>query len=89
MQRIRVQPVAKFIVPDWGDKVNSCIRLSYRPYSKPVWPGATIREPHAGVNFISLPQSGTMNLATVLLVGSKVGKDKEDQEIHVYKNKGV
>jgi hypothetical protein len=24
-------PVAKFIVPDWGDKVDSDIGLSYRP----------------------------------------------------------
>ncbi len=26
-------PVAKIIVPDWGDKVNSGIGLSYRPAS--------------------------------------------------------
>jgi hypothetical protein len=25
------KPVAKFIVPDWGDKVDSGIGLSYRP----------------------------------------------------------
>ncbi len=28
-----MKPLAKFIVPDWGNKVDSGIRLSYRPVS--------------------------------------------------------
>jgi hypothetical protein len=47
-------PEAKFKVPDWGDKVNSGIGLSYRParlhrlvHSGPV------RQPYDGVDFIS------------------------------------
>jgi hypothetical protein len=27
---VETNPVAKFLVPDWGDKVNSDIGLSYR-----------------------------------------------------------
>jgi hypothetical protein len=46
-------PVAKSIVPDLGNKANSCIELPYRP--------ARLQQPYAGVNYI--PQSGTMNLA--------------------------
>jgi len=50
--------IAKFIVPDWGDKVDSGTGLpgyiiGWRP----------VRQPYAGVNFI--PRSGTMNSATV------------------------
>jgi hypothetical protein len=45
--------VAKFIVPDWGDKVDSGIGLSYRP--------ARLYRLTTGVNCI--PRSGTMNLA--------------------------
>ncbi len=41
----RERSVAKFIVPDWGDKVNSGIGLSYRT-ARPV------RQPCAGVNYI-------------------------------------
>ncbi len=50
--------VAKFIVSDWVDKVDSDIRLSYRltslagRYGNPM-PGLTLS-----------PQSGTMNSAT-------------------------
>ncbi len=48
---------AKFWVPDWGDKVNSGIGLSYHParIHRPV------RQPYAGDDYIH--QSGTMNLA--------------------------
>ncbi len=53
--------VAKFIVPDWRDKVSSGIGLSYRPASLHWLAGRYICR--AGVNCI--PQSGTMNLATV------------------------
>jgi hypothetical protein len=50
--------VAKFYVPNWGDKVNSGIGLSYRPAGlyRPVL------QINAGDNFT--PQSGTMKLAT-------------------------
>ncbi len=56
-----MQAVAKFIVPDWGDKVDAGIGLSYLParlhglagrYDNPM-PESTIS-----------PQRGTMNLAT-------------------------
>ena len=59
----RVNPVAKFIVPDWGDKVDSGIGLSYRHarlhrladlYDNPI-PESTLS-----------PQWWTMNFATVL-----------------------
>jgi hypothetical protein len=54
-------PVAKFIVSDWGDKVNSGIGLSYRPARLYIgW--RTVQQTYAGVNYIL--QSGTMNLAT-------------------------
>ncbi len=33
MSGIRGNPVAKFLVPDWGDIAESGIRLSYRPAS--------------------------------------------------------
>jgi hypothetical protein len=62
--------LAKFIVPDWGDKVDHGIGLSYRPaaglhrlegrYDNPM-PESTLS-----------PHSGTMNLAT--------GKE-EDEEV--------
>jgi len=55
--------VAKFIVPDCGDKVNSDIGLSYRP-ARLYMCWRSVRQPYAGVNYF--PQSGTMNLATEL-----------------------
>jgi hypothetical protein len=60
MLLIGANSVATFLVPDWGDKVNSGIGLSYRPamlhrlagrYDNPM-----------PVNYI--PQSGTMNFDT-------------------------
>ncbi len=55
-------PVAEFIVPDWGDKVNTGIGLSYRPTRLHRLCGP-VCQPYAGVDYI--PQSGTMNLASV------------------------
>jgi hypothetical protein len=52
--------VAKFLVPDWGDKVNSGAGLSYLP-ARLHWPAGQY-DNHARVNFIN--QSGTMNSAT-------------------------
>jgi hypothetical protein len=60
-RRPSIYSVAKFIVPDWEDKVNSGIGLSYRQarlhrlagqYDNPK-PESTL-----------FPHSGTMNLAT-------------------------
>ncbi len=34
-------PIAKFIVPDWGDKVVSGMRLSYRPARLHGWQGGS------------------------------------------------
>ncbi len=51
-------PVAKFVIPGWGDKVNSAIGLSYRPARLHIGVGGG----GAGVNYIL--QAGTMNLAT-------------------------
>ncbi len=57
--------VAKFLVPGWGDKVNSGIGLSYRgPPCYTGWRAGTITA-YAGVNFI--PQSGTKNFAEGLI----------------------
>jgi hypothetical protein len=53
--------VAKFIVPDWGDKVDSGIGLSYRPARLHRLAARYDTIPHAGVNHFL--QSGTMNLA--------------------------
>jgi hypothetical protein len=44
-----LDPVAKFFVPDNGEKVDSGIRLSYRP---------------ARLHRLYVPHSGTLNLAT-------------------------
>jgi hypothetical protein len=52
--------VAKFIAPDWGDKVNFGIGLSYRPAGYIGCQAGTTA--YDGVNYI--PQSETMNLAT-------------------------
>ncbi len=47
--------IAEFTIPDWGDKVNFGIGLSYRPARLHNLAG------RAGVDYI--PKSGTMNLA--------------------------
>ncbi len=48
----------KFLVPHWGDKVNSGV-VPARQSSKA---GGPVQQTYAGVNYV--PQSGTMNLAT-------------------------
>jgi hypothetical protein len=58
--------VAKFVIPDWGNKVDSGIGLSYRPARLHTmqcigWQ-AGMTTLYARVNYI--PQSGTMNFAT-------------------------
>jgi hypothetical protein len=60
--------LAKFIVPDRGNKVDYGIVLSYRPAARLHRP-----EPgslYAGVNFI--PHTGTVNLST---------GEEEDEEV--------
>jgi hypothetical protein len=54
-------PVAKFLVPGWGDIVDSGIGLLHRPRqaTKAVGP---VRQPYTGVDYI--PQSLTKNLAS-------------------------
>jgi len=37
LEREEMLAVAEFIVPDWGDKVNSGIGLSYQPASHVAW----------------------------------------------------
>jgi hypothetical protein len=54
-------PVAKFLVPDWGDLVDSGIGLSYR-HDRLHMAGGPVRQPYASVYFI--PSSGTKNFAS-------------------------
>ncbi len=56
-------PVAEFTDPWLGDKVNSNIRLEYRPANHVAWraitttlPGGPVQQPYVVVDFI--PQSG-------------------------------
>jgi hypothetical protein len=45
--------VAEFIVPDWGDKVNYAMGLSYRPSKLYIgWHGGPGRQPYAGVDYV-------------------------------------
>jgi hypothetical protein len=60
---MKVHSVAKFIVPEWGDKVKSGIGLSNRA-CQATWPGGLVRQPYAVFDFIP-PLPGTKNLATV------------------------
>ncbi len=62
--------VAKFIVPDWGDKVDSGIGLSYLPTRLHRLAGR-YTTPYAGVKYS--PYSGTMNLATGYLIPQLYG----------------
>jgi hypothetical protein len=64
---IYVSCIAKFIVPDWGDKANSGIGLSYRPARLHWLHVGPIRQPYAGVNYSISPRSGTKNLATLCM----------------------
>jgi hypothetical protein len=56
------RPVAKFIVPDWGDKVDSGIGLSYRPAR--LLAGGSVQQRYDGVNFIPPVRDYSMHLAT-------------------------
>jgi hypothetical protein len=58
---LRLIAEAQFIVPDWGDKVDYGIGMSYRPVRLNRLAGR-YDNPYAIVDYI--PQSGTMNLAT-------------------------
>jgi hypothetical protein len=53
-------PVAEFIVPDWGDKVDFGIELSYRPASLRIRSLAGCDNPMPVSTLF--PQSGAMNL---------------------------
>jgi hypothetical protein len=57
----RKESEAKFLVTDWGDIVDCCIRLSYQPASLCDL-GGPVRQPYAIVDYI--PQSETKNLAS-------------------------
>jgi hypothetical protein len=58
-------PVAKFIVPDWADKVDSGINLSYTgPPGYIGWQAGTTTLSRSQLQYI--PHSGTMNLAKQL-----------------------
>jgi hypothetical protein len=59
-----LKAVAEFIVPDWGDKVNSGIGLSYRPAGGPV------RQPYGGVDYISPVRDHEFGLRNCCLMGS-------------------
>jgi hypothetical protein len=59
------KPEAEFIVPDWGDKVNYGIGLSYRPAKLHRLAGR--HDNPMPVSTLS-PQLGTMNSATVTYV---------------------
>jgi hypothetical protein len=71
--------VSKFIIPDWGDKVDSGRGLLYRPDWLYIgW--------HAGTNnpmpesTLSL-QSGTKNLATVPFITEIIGASPQRQRV--------
>ncbi len=56
-------PVAEFIDPDWGDKVNSGLGLSLVvPARQATWAGGPVRQPYVGVDFI--PRQVSLNSAT-------------------------
>ncbi len=61
----RGTPVAEFIDPWLGDKMNSGIGLSYRPANHVA--GLPIRQPYAGVDF-NPPSQGSLNSAILLVV---------------------
>ncbi len=62
--KVQMWPEAQFIVPDWEDIVDYDIGV--------VVPTRQVRQPYAIVDFI--PQSRTMNLATVLYLSSLLKK---------------
>jgi hypothetical protein len=65
--------VAKFTVPDWGDKVNSGVGLSYQP-ARLHRLQAGIQQPYAGVSYIA--QTRTMNLTAGLPTSQRTLKYK-------------
>jgi hypothetical protein len=54
-------PVAKFLVPEWGDIVDSDIGLLHRPARLYTQAGGPVRQPCAGIDYI--PQSGIERFA--------------------------
>jgi hypothetical protein len=81
----RENSVAKFLVPDRGDKVDSGIRLSYRPPGYKGWQAGTttlyrsqLYVIHCKVCILCIvynvhPHLGTINLATVSKDGGREG----------------
>ncbi len=57
-------PVADFIDPDWGDKVNSGIGLSYRPACQTTWTGGDGPVSNPMPESTLSPSQGSMNSAT-------------------------
>jgi hypothetical protein len=60
------QPATKFIVPDWGDKADSGIGLSYRPARLHKLAGQ-YDHPMPESTKSDIPQSGTKNLQPAVL----------------------
>ncbi len=54
-------PVAKFLVPDWGDIIDFWHRIVI-PACQATYAGGPVRQPYATVDYI--PQSGTKNLVS-------------------------
>jgi hypothetical protein len=74
-------PVSKFIVPDWGDKVDSGRGLLYRPdrlYNIHRLAGR-YEQLYAEVNLF--PPSGTMNSATVPFIIEIIGSSSQGQGV--------
>ncbi len=76
----RHQTVAKFLVPDCGDKVDYGIGLLYQPVRPCTYAGGPVRQPFAILGYI--PQSGTKNLAS----GQTVTKHRSDILPHTYES---
>ncbi len=62
--------VAEFIIPDWGDRVNSSIGCRTVPSRQDTFTGGRVQQPYVGVD--SIPQSGTMNLASCSIFEQKM-----------------
>ncbi len=48
-------PIAKFLVPDWGDKIDSGIGLSYPTGPPATQDGRPVRQPYVEVNYVYIP----------------------------------
>jgi hypothetical protein len=82
-------PVAKFLIPDWGDIINSGIGLSYRParlhglagqYDNPM-PESTISPPSGTKNLVSedkCPQVSRIKEMS-LQAGTRGGRGRRGQ----------